>query len=121
MTTIDLTEYLAHEAESFRRLRERRDAYQKRMRMVAGNVAETLRKNLKRGDRVRMRTSPGRKALDYTFDSVFVSEGKDNRAYIVVSTETDCLRRVIPAISEDGEMFPGYSEIYVVEKNLKLK
>lgn len=121
MTTIDLTEYLSQEAESYRRTKAMRDELNRKMRMVAGDVAETLRKNLQRGDKVRMRTAPGRKAIDYTFGSVYLSEGKDNRAYIVVSTETDCQRRVIPAISEDGEMFPGYSEIYVIGKNLKLK
>lgn len=117
--TVDLTEYLSQEAESYRRSKVMRDELNRKMRMVAGDVAETLRKNLQRGDKVRMRTAPGRKAIDYTFGSVYLSEGKDNRAYIVV--ETDHQRRVIPAISEDGEMFPGYSEIYVIGKNLKLK
>lgn len=119
MKTVDLTEYLSQEAESYRRTKAIRDEMNRKMRMVAGDIAETLRKNLQRGDKVLMRTSPGRKAMDYTFCSVYLSEGKDNRAYIVV--ETDHQRRVIPAISEDGEIFPGYSEIYVVEKNLKLK
>ena len=117
--TVDLTEYLSQEAESYRRSKVMRDELNRKMRMVAGDIAETLRKNLQRGDIVRMRTAPGRKAIDYTFGSVYLSEGKDNRAYIVV--ETDHQRRVIPAISEDGEMFPGYSEIYVIGKNLKLK
>lgn len=119
MKTVDLTEYLSQEAESYRRSKVMRDELNRKMRMVAGDIAETLRKNLQRGDRVRMKTDPGRKAIDYTFGSVYLSEGKDNRAYIVV--ETDHQRRVIPAISEEGELFPGYSEIYVVGKNLKLK
>lgn len=119
MKTVDLTEYFSQEAESYRRTKAIRDEMNRKMRMVAGDIAETLRKNLQRGDKVLMRTAPGRKAMDYTFCSVYLSEGKDNRAYIVV--ETDHQRRVIPAISEDGEMFPGYSEIYVIGKNLKLK
>lgn len=119
MTTIDLTEYLSQEAESYRRTKAMRDELNRKMRMVAGDVAETLRKNLKKGDRVRMRTSPEKRAIDYIFDSVCTTYGMDMHVSIIV--ETDHQRRVIPAISEDGEMFPGYSEIYVIGKNLKLK
>lgn len=119
MTTIDLTEYLSQEAESYMRSKVMRDELHKKMSMIAGDIAETLRKNLKKGDRVRMRTSPEKRAMDYIFDSVCITYGMDKHVSIIV--ETDHQRRVIPAISEAGEMFPGYSEIYVVGKNLKLK
>lgn len=119
MKTVDLTEYLSQEAESYRRSKAMRDELNRKMRMVAGDIEETLRKNLKKGDRVRMRTSPEKKAIDYIFDSVCTWYGMDKHVSIIV--ETDNQRRVIPAISEDGEMFPGYSEIYVVGKNIKLK
>ena len=119
MKTVDLTEYLSQEAESYGRTKVMRDELHKKMSMITEDIAETLRKNLKRGDRVRVRTSPEKRAIDYIFDSVCITYGMDKHVSIIV--KTDHQHRVIPAISEDGEIFPGYSEIYVVGKNLKLK
>lgn len=118
MMTIDLTEYLEMEAEIFKKAASLQHTATIQMRMVSNDMYETLKKNLKKGDRIRMRRLSSQKPITYTFESIAMTSG-ERRAYLIV--KTNCQNRVIPVISEEGELFPGFAEIYVPKKNLKLK
>lgn len=116
----DLTEYLGLEAGIFKEARALRDKAQYKICLVMNNIQEVLEKNIKKGDKVRVLRKSRKTPTEYTFDSLILSSGKDTRASMVLNT--DCQRRVIPIVSDDGELFPGFSEVYVEGKNLlKLK